>query len=812
MPKEITLTKQKVKTNTQHKQTEEQIRRHTAVLAAINKVFRESFKCETDEEIARTFLSYAEELTGSKFGFICEVNQAGCLDTIAISDPGWNACRIPKADAVLMLRDLEVRGIRGRVIKDEGSVIANDPGSHPDWIGFPEGHPRITRFLCVPFKLVSKTMGMIGLANKESDYDLADQEDIETLSVAFVEALSLKRMEMALKELEERFRQVAENAQEWIWEVNADGLYTYASPVVEKMLGYKSEEIVGTKHFYDLFHPEDREALKKSAFEVFANKQSFRELINRNVHKNGKTVWLSTSGVPIVDKKGNFLGYRGTDIDITDRKRTEEQLRLVSLYTRSLIEASLDPLVTISADGKITDVNEATIKATGVPRKNLIGSDFSDYFTEPEKARAGYRKVLTDGLVIDYPLTLQHRFGKTMDVLYNATVYRNEKGEIQGVFAAARDITERKRAEDALSASEIRYRRLFEAAKDGILILDAGTGGIIDANPFLLQMLGYTHEQLLGKKLWDIGLFEDIEACKVAFKKLQTEGYIRYENLGLETTDRKHIDVEFVSNVYWVNHRKVIQCNIRNITERKQIEKTLKKTLDELERSNKELEQFAYVASHDLQEPLRMVASYTQLLEMRYKDKLDSDANDFINYAVDGANRMQRLINDLLVYSRVGTRGKPLEPVDSQSALGQAIVNLEVFISENQAIITNDDLPPVIADSIQLVQLFQNLVDNAIKFRSDKTPYIHVSVKQEGNEWVFSVRDNGIGIAPQYKERIFVIFQRVHSREEYSGTGMGLAICKKIVERHSGRIWVDSKPGEGSTFYFTIPLRGGEKT
>ncbi len=687
MPKEITLAKQKVKADTQHKQKEEQIKRQAAVLAAINKVFRETLTCETDEEVAGTCLSFAEELTGSQFGIICEVNREGRLDTIAVSDPVWDACRIPKTNAVPMLKNLEVRGIRGRVIKDERSVISNDLGSHPDWIGLPEGHPRITCFLGVPFKRAGKTIGLIGLANKESGYDLADQEEIETLSVAFVEALSRKRAEDALKELEERFRQVAENAQVWIWEVDGDGLYTYASPVVEKMLGYKPEEIIGTKHFYDLFHPEDREALKKSAFEMFAKKQSFRELMNRNVDKNGKIVWLSTSGVPILDKKGNLLGYRGTDIDISERKLAEE--------------------------------------------------------------------ILKD--------------------------------------------------------SETRFRRLFEAAKDGILILDADTGEITDANPFLLQILGYTHEQLLGKKLWDLGLFQDIEACKAAFKKLQTEGYIRYGDLGLETTDRKHIDVEFVSNVYWVDHKKVIQCNIRDITERKRMEETLKKTLDELERSNKELEQFAYVASHDLQEPLRMVASYTQLLEMRYKDKLDSDANDFINYAVDGANRMQRLINDLLVYSRVGTRGKPFEPVDSQLALGQAIVNLEVLISENQTIITNDDLPPLIADSTQLVQLFQNLVDNAIKFRSDKTPYIHVSAKQEGNEWIFSVRDNGIGIDPQHKERIFVIFQRVHSREEYSGTGMGLAICKKIVERHGGRIWVDSKPGEGSTFYFTMPLRGGEK-
>jgi PAS domain S-box-containing protein len=496
-----------------------------------------------------------------------------------------------------------------------------------------------------------------------------------------------KRAEEALQELEERFRQVAENAQEWIWEVDGAGLYTYASPVVEKILGYKPEEIVGTKHFYDLFYPEDREALKKSAFEVFAKKQSFRELMNRNVHKNDKTVWLSTSGVPIIDKKGNLLGYRGADIDITDRKRAEE----------------------------------------------------------------------------------------------------------------------------ALSASEVRYRRLFETAKDGILILDAETGMIVDVNPFLIEMLGFSHEQLTGKAIWEIGLFKDIASSKAKFDELQRQGYVRYKDLPLETADGRRIEVEFISNVYTVDHQKVIQCNIWDITDRKQAQDKLKKALLDLERSNKELEQFAYVASHDLQEPLRMVASFTQLLEKRYKDQLGQDAKDFIRFAADGANRMQSLINDLLAYSGVGARGKPLEPTDCHAVLGQAIVNLSMVIEDNHAIVTSDELPTVMADASQMVQLFQNLVGNAIKFRDEELPRIHVSALEKGNEWVFSVKDNGIGIDPQFSERIFVAFQRLHSREKYPGTGIGLAICNKIVDRHGGKIWIESELGKGSTFYFTMPKRGGVK-
>lgn len=206
-----------------------------------------------------------------------------------------------------------------------------------------------------------------------------------------------------------------------------------------------------------------------------------------------------------------------------------------------------------------------------------------------------------------------------------------------------------------------------------------------------------------------------------------------------------------------------------------------------------------------------MVASYTQLLARRYKGKLDSDADEFIGYAVDGATRMQQLINALLDYSRVSTRAKPLRPTNFEESLNHAIANLQASIKENNAVVTHDQLPTVEADSTQMVQLFQNLVGNAIKFHSEKQPEVHIGAERNGTEWIFSVRDNGIGIDPQYFDRIFIIFQRLHSRGEYPGTGIGLAICKKIIERHKGRIWVESRPGEGATFYFTIPTGSEEK-
>lgn len=260
--------------------------------------------------------------------------------------------------------------------------------------------------------------------------------------------------------------------------------------------------------------------------------------------------------------------------------------------------------------------------------------------------------------------------------------------------------------------------------------------------------------------------------------------------------------LESLKNV--TNH--MIDSVSREINERQRAEKELKETLGELAHSNAELEQFAYVASHDLQEPLRMVSSYVQLLARRYKSKLDKDADEFIGFAVDGANRMQTLINDLLSYSRVGTKGKPFQTTDCNQVLSEALLNLSAATEESGAVITNDTLPSVMTDKTQMVQLIQNLVANAIKFRNKDRPRIHVSSEQKNGIWVFSVSDNGIGIDSEYYERIFAIFQRLHGKTEYPGTGIGLAVCKRIVERHGGRMWVDSESGKGSKFYFTIPV------
>ena len=253
-----------------------------------------------------------------------------------------------------------------------------------------------------------------------------------------------------------------------------------------------------------------------------------------------------------------------------------------------------------------------------------------------------------------------------------------------------------------------------------------------------------------------------------------------------------------------------IQGIVRDVTERKMAEEMLRLKLEELARSNAELEQFAYVSSHDLQEPLRMISSYLQLLQRRYQGKLDDRADKYIYYAVDGASRMQNLINDLLEFSRVTTRAREPEPMDCEFLLNQVLSVLELYIKENKATVSHNSLPELMADNTQLAQVFQNLIINGIKFHSEEAPKIHISSERKAKEWVFSVKDNGIGIDSQYSERIFEVFKRLHNKEEYPGTGIGLSICKKIIERHGGRIWVESELGKGSTFYFTLPINPGE--
>jgi len=356
--------------------------------------------------------------------------------------------------------------------------------------------------------------------------------------------------------------------------------------------------------------------------------------------------------------------------------------------------------------------------------------------------------------------------------------------------------------------SEELFRTLFHRSPIGTYIIQNGHFRLV--NRQLAYIVGYDEDELIGKPALGLVLTEDRDVVRDnAVRMLKAGSSTGYEFRIVTKQARIKWVMETVAPVQYQGKRATLGSLI-DVTERKQMEERLKQITSEMQRSNTELEQFAYVISHDLHEPLRMVASYTQLLARRYSSELDADADEFISYAVDGAQRMQALLNDLLEYSRVGTRGKPFALVDCRRVVEQAMSNLKIAIKESGASVTYDVLPVVLGDEGQLVRLFQNLIGNAIKFRRAEPPQVHVSALRWHNVVTFSVRDNGIGIDPRHSRSIFQIFRRLHTREDYPGTGMGLAICRKIVERHGGRISVQSRPGQGATFFFTINMTGDE--
>jgi PAS domain S-box-containing protein len=902
-----------------------------------------------------------------------------------------------------------------------------------------------------------------------------------------------------------------------------------------------------------------------------------------------------------IDLKNNQLAAFNIELEDKVELRTAELILAKnelaiqyesSRHLASIVQSSVDAIVSKSLDGIIECWNHAAEKMFGYSAGEAIGENIQMVIPPENTGEENliFEKLLNDELIQHYETVRMKKNGERFPVSLTVSPIKDSEGKITGVSKIIRDITQRLKGEENLAASEMRYRRLFESAKDGILILDAETGMIVDVNPFMTELLGYSHKEYLGKSIWDVGHFKDIVANKENFLELQQKQYIRYDDLPLETSDGQIAHVEFISNVYLVNNQKVIQCNIRDIsarklaeeavqkwntqfkklsanapgmiyqftrrtdgsycvpiasegihelygcspedvledfsplakfmhpddivkmmieiehsaknltisnfeyrvqlpgkamkwllaksipeklddgtitwygfitdiTDRKQAEDTLFKlseqlehigemakiggweldiattqltysretarihevdfpyvppklsqgneyyppdvwpdvqaavqaaiengtaydrewpfitakgkriwvraqgfavrengkiiqlrgtfqditerkqaeaellksehrysslfnhmqegfalheiicdtngkpvdyrfldmnpsfelltglkkseiigktvltvipdtetfwiekygdvalngnpmefenytaplnrhyqiksfcpaknqfavlfsditdrkraeevlfnTVQNLERSNKDLEQFAYVANHDLQEPLRMISSFTQLLERRYKDKLDQDANEYIRFAVDGAIRMQKLLNDLLEFSRIKNQSEQYDPVDTSALLGQAVANLQQLLTENTALVTNDDLPLIQADEAQMIRLFQNLIENAVKFhKKTELPKIHISCKKQDNMYWFSVADNGIGIEKQYHDKVFVVFQRLHSVRDYPGTGIGLSICKRIVERHGGTIWFESIVNEGTTFYFTIP-------
>ncbi len=501
----------------------------------------------------------------------------------------------------------------------------------------------------------------------------------------------------------------------------------------------------------------------------------------------GKEVrlWLEVSADPLtVDGQPHVLL---TLTDITERRRTEEALQRLA----AIITSSEEAIIGKTLDGVIQSWNQGAEMIYGYFAEEAIGRPISILHSpdRPDEVPALLEKVRRGEPVERYETGRMRKDGRLIQVSLTISPIKDAAGRIVGASTIAHDITERKRAE----AERARLASFPE--RNPIPITEVSMEGRMTyANPASRKLF----PDLLEKGVQHPWL-ADWETVTAGFQGGDAQVKVRDAAIG---------DRHYHQSLVYVKEARCIRIYGLDITDLKRNEQALQRAGAELQRSNEELRHFAYVASHDLQEPLRVVAGYLQLLERRYKHKLDADADRFIQFAVEGAAYMEQLINDLLAYSRLSSAAKPFRPTDMQAVLSKVLAILQHSIAESGAVITSEPLPAVVADETQMTQLFQNLIANAIKFRSERPPEIHVSARRENGLCTFAVRDNGIGIDREYWDQIFVIFQRLHTREKYKGTGIGLAICKKIVERHGGRIWVDSMPGEGTTFYFSIQGQG----
>jgi PAS domain S-box-containing protein len=619
---------------------------------------------------------------------------------------------------------------------------------------------------------------------------------------------------------EARYRSLLEAAPDAMVVVNPSGEIVLLNVQAENQFGYSRDELIGQKVRNIIPHGFAERLIAdgtRSAADAVAQQIGTGiELIGRR--KDGSEFPLEIMLSPLESVEGILVTAAIRDISV--RKSAEEHLVRMEerrrLGENALRESEeryrllLDgvqnyAIFMMDTQGQILSWNAGAERIKGYSADQIIGHNFSCFFPSGDIERGRPDEVLritaVNGRHEEQGMRVRKDGSRFLaNVVF--TALRDAAGNLRGFSEFSHDLSETKE-------SEARYRGLLEAAPDAMVVVNQA-GEIVLLNLQAETQFGYRRDELLGQRVKSIIPEGFAERLIADGTRSAADALAQQIGTGIELIGRRKDGSEFPIEIMLSPLESaegiLVTAAIRNITERKESDEHLAKTVEELKRSNDDLQQFAYVSSHDLQEPLRMVSSYTQLLAKRYKGRLDSDADEFIAFAVDGCNRMQGLIQDLLAYSRAGTNEKKLCEVPSENALNKALINLRVTIKQSGAVITHDPLPAVTTDETQLTQVFQNLVGNAIKYRRAEEPQVHVSAaKNDRNEWTFSVRDNGLGIDPQYFERIFVLFQRLHGRDEFEGTGIGLAVCKRIVERMGGKIWVESQPEKGSTFYFALP-------
>jgi PAS domain S-box-containing protein len=622
------------------------------------------------------------------------------------------------------------------------------------------------------------------------------------------------------KQAEEELKQITtalSHAVEGISRLDTQGRYQMVNQAYANAVGYQPEDMIGME-WPRTVHPDDLDRLMAAYEEMLRTGKVKVEA--RGVRKDGSLFYKQLTMVATYDPQQKLTGHYCFMKDISEsvrneaeRNAAEEELRQSEERLQSLIDNAGSVIYIKNPEGQYISINRQYETLFHLEKETVQGKTDHDIF--PKAIADNFRKndleVLAAGAPIESEEVAPQSDGLHTYLSVKFPLFDGE-GKIYAVCGISTDISDRKTAEVHLRQQEAFLKSIYDGTEQAIFVVDISEDGELryaNFNPVSEKYAGVTNADIQGKtpeeafgEVLGPMIRQNYERC------LQTGTSISYEE---QLNFDPHIIWTLTTLVPLRDDQGQIYRMIgtaTDISDRKTAELELQQQKQDLARSNDELQQFAYVASHDLQEPLRMISSYLELLERRYKGQLDPKADQFIAYAVDGAARMQILINDLLKYSRVGSRGQLLEQVDCEVILQNVLRNLQVAIAENKAVITHDALPQVNADITQLTQLFQNLIGNAIKFHGEDPPNIYIGIEHRNDKWLFSVCDNGIGIESQYVDRIFVIFQRLHNRTDYPGTGMGLAICKKIVERHSGNLWVESTPKQGSTFYFTLPVLG----
>ena len=631
-----------------------------------------------------------------------------------------------------------------------------------------------------------------------------------------------KEIEVALKESEERFRSLVENTSDFIWETDAQGKYTYISPNTLEILGYEPSEILGKTPF-DFMDESEAKRVEVQFCHVLENRDAIVTLENSTHHKDGHVVILETSGVPIIDSDGTFQGYRGIDRDITMRKKIERKLQKSEELYRSFFDTTPMAFIVWDKDCRIIEWNTQAEKIFGYKMAETKERKFIDLII-PETEKEDMQQKAESLLNGEIPKNdiRQHitKNGTMIWCEWNSARLRDENGEITGVMSLGLNVTERIKTENQLKESERTYREIFEGSNDVIYIHDIKTGAIIDVNSKVSELFGYKPSELFGKTVELLSVDEPpytaAESAQWIRKSIE-EGPQIFEWMA-RNKKGEAFWVEVSLKKASITGKDRLMAVVRDIRQRKAAEIELTEYREHLEdlvdqraaeikAKNKELEMFTYSVSHDLKAPLRGIDGYSRLLVEEYSDRLDEEGLFFLNNVRQGTTQMNKLIEDLLAYSRMERKEIHHTSIDLNS-LVENLVSQRTHDIEQYGINLKIDVPfrTIESDTETLRQVLTNYLDNAIKYsKKGITNTVTIGGSQDDDYWTLWVKDSGIGFDPKYLDRIFEIFQRLHRAEEYPGTGVGLAIVRKAVERIGGRVRANSFPGKGSTFYLDIP-------